>query len=332
MRKILIIYSFLSVIRLNAQTHMLTIYRKDGTVTKFPFSSKPVMNFNDYYLTLRTNIEEVAYPINNIRKYTINETEQELNPKDIIIHDDELLHYENSSSIKNCNITYLRTFKDTEWQSLYVPFELTSSQLQNDFELAVINNFHQYDDNNDGKYDRTVLEIKAIKEEKTLLPNYPYLIKAKETGLKTIYNSNTTLYSTDICSIDCSSVEIKYSFIGSYSKIEDLRALGYFYLDGGVLNKAFSSSDYLSPFRWYMQMTSRGSQFKDNPIIVNSARIYIKEIQDDSFTEIKDFKNNVGLSSVTTYSVNGQKINNPNIPGVYIMHMTDGCIKKIFVK
>ena len=328
---IFILCSMLLVQQLKAQTQLLTIYRTDGTMTKFPFDSKPVITFGDNYLILKTNTTEVSYPINNIRKYTLNEIKQDLNSKEIIINDDELLFYENLSDIDNCNIKYIRTFNDTHWQPLYVPFELTSFQLQEDFEVAVINNFHQYDDDKDGVFDRTELEIRQIKDEETLLPNYPYLIKAKEIGVKTICQENATLYSTEICSIDCSSVEIKYSFTGVYSKIENLRALGYYFLDGGVLNRPQSSSNYLSPFRWYMQMTPRGSQLKDDPIIVNSAQIRIREIQDD-ITENKHIKVNDIAIPTRTYSVNGQKVITPHKSGVYIMHMSDGSIKKVFVK
>ena len=73
--------------------------------------------------------------------------------------------YINETDVKNCDITYIRTFDDTEWQSLYVPFEIEAVNYSEDFEFALINNFHQYDDNNDGIFDRIELEIKQHKTE-----------------------------------------------------------------------------------------------------------------------------------------------------------------------
>lgn len=313
-----------------AQSRLFTIHKKDGTTVNYLFRDKPVVTFSGDDLLLTTSEVVVTYPIMEIYKYTINEINTDFNSKDIIINEDILISYENASNIENCNITYIRTFNDTEWQSLYIPFELDILQIQSDFEIAIISNFHQYDDNNDGIFDRTVLEIRRVTNNERLLPNYPYLIKAKTPGLKTIKVYNTTLYSTEQASIDCSSVEIRYTFTGTYNYIEDLRSFGYYYLSDGTLNRPTSSLCSLQPFRWYMMMNSRGSQFKENPIIINSKKIDLKIIGEETNDIIGTKPNDV--IPVATYSIDGLRKPITSSKGVYIMHMNDGSSKKILIK
>ena len=56
---------------------------------------------------------------------------------------------------------------------------------KDDFEIAYINSIRQYDNNSDGAIDVTIMDVIKI-ENGSLLPNTPYLIKAKSTGEKTI--------------------------------------------------------------------------------------------------------------------------------------------------
>lgn len=56
---------------------------------------------------------------------------------------------------------------------------------------------HQFDDDEDGVVDRTVLESVKLKEGSSTEPNTPYMIKAKEIGEKTITLTDATLYATE---------------------------------------------------------------------------------------------------------------------------------------
>ena len=85
-----------------------------------------------------------------------------------------------SEEIAYENITYTREFMNTEWQALYVPFEIPVTEaLLADFEFADLNDMRQYDRDDDGVKDETVLEAFKVKSG-TLKANYPYLIRAKE--------------------------------------------------------------------------------------------------------------------------------------------------------
>ncbi|MBR1788972.1 MAG: leucine-rich repeat domain-containing protein, partial [Bacteroidaceae bacterium] len=56
-------------------------------------------------------------------------------------------------------LTYTRTFSNTDWQALYVPFPMKYDDWKSDFEVARINNLHQWDDDDNGTIDRTKLEV-----------------------------------------------------------------------------------------------------------------------------------------------------------------------------
>ena len=153
-------------------------------------------------------------------------------------------------------VTYTRTFSNTSWQALYVPFSMDYDEWSTDFEIARIYNFIEYDDNDDGVFDRTYLVIQKKKSGSTE-PNYPYLIRAKSTGDKTLVLNNKTLAPAESNSIDCSSVDYLYTFTGSYTKVTNMYANGYYALSGGALKVASNESVVLGAQRWYMSETSR---------------------------------------------------------------------------
>ena len=314
---------------LYAQSEVLTIYMNDGNTLNYSLDEYPKISFDDKDLKVTTNKVEVSYPLCEVKCYSLESSEASYNPRDIIIDEDELSSFLNASEISDCNIVYKRTFDDTEWQSLYVPFDIDISCLNEDFDVAVINNFHQYDDDNDGTFDRTVLEIKKVTSRKTLMANWPYLIRSKASGEKTISILDATLYPTEAYSIDCSSVELKYTFTGTYETISNLKTNGYYILKGGRLEKSYTSTETLPPFRWYMHITPRSEQFKNNPIILQSRAIEIVEIAGDT-TSIEDVNDSKAFLQTETYRIDGTQISSYN-KGLYIMKMHDGSYRKVVV-
>ena len=314
-----------------SQSEVLTLYKKDGTKVQHSFIDKPIIYHQGENLVVKTEAIEVVYPFGDVVKYTVNESKQEVTLKKIVIDNDNLTEYINETDIDDCDITYIRTFGDTLWQSLYVPFEIEPAKFADDFEFALINNFHQYDDNNDGTFDRIELEIKRCDPTKVLQANYPYLIRAKECGTKTMEIGETTLYATEDFSIDCSSVEFLYTFTGSYTTITDLRKKGCYYLDDGYLTKAYKSSQELEPFRWTMTIAARGSQYKDSPIIVGSQKIRVRIFGESNTTDIEDVES-TSVAPVEIYDLNGVRHSSAKKSGLYIMRMKDGSYKKVFIK
>lgn len=313
----------------NSQNKLLTIYLNGGKKVTYTFSSRPVISFTNDNLIVKNTEQEITSPLSIVTKYTVNETEQIFDPNHIIIDEDETKNFHCDSYFSNCHISYYRTFDDTEWQPLYVPFEIKTESLFDEFQIATINNFHQYDDDGDGISDRTELEIKKVITSETLLPNYPYLIKAKSTGRKKVDIYNTILYPTEQHSVDCSSVEILYSFTGTYNLLSDLRSDGYYNLTEGQLVPIVSSYDVIPPFRWYMTMMPRTNQFKDSPIILCKSNVRIMVVNDE-IDGIDDVNMDVGNTIIHT--INGYKVDNFYGNGIYTIRNNNGLTKKIMIK
>ncbi len=225
-----------------------------------------------------------------------------------------------SNDDKECeSITYTRNFKNTNWQALYIPFSMSYDDWKDDFEVAKINSFYEYDMDDDGEIDKRVLEIIKVQSGE-LLPNHPYMIKAKITGEKTITVENTTLYATEESSIDCSTVETKYSFVGTYHTVTGMKTAGYKFLSGGALCNASSDATALSPFRWYLMTESRGGQLKDSGSAAIKIRVVGEEDEEeaDAIEVVK-----ADSASGKIYGVDGRMVSSDGSteglkPGIYI--------------
>ena len=114
-------------------------------------------------------------------------------------------------------LNYARNFGGTNWTTWYVPFELTlTPELCKKYAFSRINNVHQYDDDNDGVADRTIVESFNQAEGVTLKANYPYLVRALTDADKkmTINLTEVALAKAESKHIDCMSVDNTYTFTG----------------------------------------------------------------------------------------------------------------------
>lgn len=157
-------------------------------------------------------------------------------------------------------LTYTRTFNNTNWQALYIPFSLSSEEWESQFDIAEIHNFIEYDDNDDGTFDRTYLVV-LNRHSGNTDPNYPYLIRAKATGTYTLTLSDKTLQPAQNNSVDCRSVKNLYTFTGTYQPVTTMYANGYYALSAGALNRANSADVKLGAQRWYMEITPRSGGY-----------------------------------------------------------------------
>jgi hypothetical protein len=235
--------------------------------------------------------------------------------------------YTNDFQLDGQKILYTRTFNNTKWQSLYIPFSMSYDDWKDDFDVAYINGIRQIDTNNDNIIDKTIMDIERI-ENGSLIPNIPYLIKAKTTGKKTISVSNATLYEAEENSIDCSTTISKYTFTGTYSTISAATLIEkqYYAMGGGSIIMTDGKSN-LRPFRWYVKAEAR------NPIynITNAAKTITVSVGGD----IEEC-NTTGMSLVLQESqpqslihdLNGKAVNGKALmPGIYIKNG-----KKIVIK
>lgn len=199
-------------------------------------------------------------------------------------------------------LTYARSYNG-EWEPLYVPFCIDVEALNEDCQLAEIVGVNQLDENKDGRPDYTILEI-SIMESGITEPNIPYLIRNRYAGNQVMAFKGVPVYPTEINSLDCSSVQMKYTFMGSY----EARPISDIYtIQDGVLQQ----SDSTAPFRWYMTASNRKDSSFELP-----ARIKIMTVED-----VIDGVNNL-ISAPTRagsemYDLLGRRIAKP-VRSIYI--------------
>ena len=215
-------------------------------------------------------------------------------------------------------ITYNRTFGNTNWQAWYAPFAIDHEQLKEDFDIAEINDIHQYDDNHDGVLERTELEIVKVLSG-SLRANYPYLIRKKQAGEYCFVVEDATLEAAENTTIDCSSVKIKYTFTGTYSGVlgEEMYNNGYYALSGGAMVQAADNTVGLKPFRWYMSAESRNG--------VAPAKVIQIRLADET-TGIEGVETFEQTKETVYHDLNGRRVKNPT-NGIYIVNG-----KKVFIK
>ena len=177
-------------------------------------------------------------------------------------------------------ITYTRNYAHTGWQALYVPFDIPYDEISDNFDAAELNDVHQFDDDGDGAFDRTELEVLRLKAGDVIVHNTPYVIRAKAAGEHTITLTDATLYAAEETSRACTSVKRRYEFRGTYAGVSgaDMLSEGYYAFAGGTLRKAASASAALGGFRWYVSVTDRATGLPVSPAALpEKMRIVEKE-------------------------------------------------------
>ena len=232
-----------------------------------------------------------------------------------VLLQDEQTSFELESNISCDKITYTRNFTNTTWQPLYVPFEIpVTEEFLKDFEIAYINDARQYDHNDDGKKDETIIEAFKIKTG-TLEANYPYLIRAKEIGEKTITVTDATLYKAEENYIDCSSVYDTYTFTGTYERMSSDDLSGCYSLSGGLWSPV-AEGGVLGAFRMYLRIESR----KSNAAPAQAIRMRV--IGDGETTDIGELESIDNEEQPTIiYDLQGRRVKNTkSLKGIYVVN------------
>lgn len=222
---------------------------------------------------------------------------------------------------------YKRQYLNKEWHALYVPFTLQYSDWSAHFDVARINAFYQYDDNEDGIVDRQVLEAIIVKPGNgNLKANHPYLIRPKTTGSYSFNIPASRRVAQKVNSVSCSTLEAKYTFTGNYSNITGLKSAQRYRLRGGSLSVPDKDDEVLPPYRWYLTVDDLGNQLAP----AASSRIDINVLGEDDVTDIK------GATPLTPdenkrsiYDLQGRRMNNDSQlrPGLYIINNKKCVIK-----
>lgn len=223
-------------------------------------------------------------------------------------------------------LNYARNFGGTNWTTWYVPFELKlTPELCQKYAFSRINNVHQYDDDNDGVADRTIVESFNQAEGVTLKANYPYLVRALTDADKkmTITLTEVELANAESKHIDCMSVDHTYTFTGTYNEMGE---------GGNEANSPLSLFDYSDGNMWlnfhslpaqrhYLVITPRNGS---TPTLA-PARVMLQVIGDETVTGIVNLYGR-DKRSAETYDLSGRRVGS-NQRGLLIKNG-----KKVFVK
>ncbi len=217
---------------------------------------------------------------------------------------------------------YSRQYLNKDWQALYVPFPLSYSDWSAHFDVARINAFYQYDDDEDGVVDRQVLEAILVKPANgSLKPNYPYLIRAKQKGTFNLTLDPAKRVAEEINSVSCSTMEARYTFTGNYSDMTGMKSDGKYRLRGTSLSIPDSDEEVLPPYRWYMTIDDLGNQLQPS-----AARVNLRILGEDGTTVIEDIDAQDGVTSA--YDLSGRKVNESQMrKGIYIINNNKRVVK-----
>ncbi|MEE1359073.1 MAG: hypothetical protein U0K50_04540 [Segatella copri] len=266
-------------------------------------------DYHDYYATSDGSIE--AKPNDDASAFTVEA---------FTLNDATVYNSQAEFTVKE--LTYNRSFAHDKWQAVYVPFELKCDQIPADYEVATINNFHEFEQK-DGSFN-TVLEVKPVKNSITIPALTPCLIRMKQAPetaeAKTLQFTNVSFAAAADKKIDCASVTRYYQFLGTLNAKVGFDTTSDFVINEGELWKAGSDTE-LNPQRWYLNASDRtGSEL--NPS-VQLSRIAIHVIGGDDTTGIdgiyvKTDTEDVSSSRQGIYDLQGRKLSVEPTSGIYI--------------
>lgn len=234
--------------------------------------------------------------------------------------------YTFASGAEAAQLNYTRNFGGTNWTTWYVPFELKlTPELCQKYAFSRINNVHQYDDNNDGLADRTIVESFNQTEGMTLKANYPYIVRALTDADKAMFITldNVTLAKAESKHIECMSIDYVYTFTGTYEEMSD---------GGSASDSPLSLFDYADESKWlnfhslpaqrhHLVITPR----EGNAPSMAPARIMLQVIGEEAVTGIVSLYSR-DKRSTETYDLSGRRANS-NQRGLLIKNG-----KKVLIK
>lgn len=230
--------------------------------------------------------------------------------------------YDSKAEFTVTNLEYKRSFSHDKWLAVYVPFSIDCGQLTEEYEMATINNFHEFEQK-DGKYN-IVLEVKPVTNGTTIPALTPCLIRMKQAPetaeAKTLQFTNVSFAAAADKKIDCASVTRYYQFLGTLNAKTGFDTTSDFVINEGELWKTGSDTK-LNPQRWYLNASNREGSLL-NPS-VQLSRIAIHVIGGDETTGIdgiyvKTDTEDVSSSRQGIYDLQGRKLSVEPTSGIYI--------------
>jgi len=218
--------------------------------------------------------------------------------------------------------TYSRTYKNTNWQAWYVPFDLTlTSDVLSQFSFAKFAGTYTEDD---GTF---FISVTRMSEGDVVKANTPYLVQAKTASTETqvLTLSDAILYTAEENGFSMNSAEKTVTIQGIYNTKTATNGDSEWYAFGGGKYIKASVGQTLSPYRFYMTITNR----EDNPYASspNPTEVKIKVLGEDE-TGLSPIPSAIERGEPSVYDLSGRRIAKERATkGIYIING-----KKVFVK
>ncbi len=227
-------------------------------------------------------------------------------------------------------VTYRRTFSDNDFNSLYLPFNVSVDDFK-DCEFYIINMFHQDDTDGDGVLDAISLEVNKVPSGSILRANHPYLFKYTGTTFDDALEFTMTdvdVKATESATFECSSMTYKYEFTGNFQgktaeEYADYYVIGVDATSGKTA--LVHPTGQLPAMRWAMKMTARESQLVSTPAEAPAKVSIIIKGENDA-TGISSVESDTDINTV--YGVSGVR-KSTITKGLNILKTKDGHVTKI---
>ena len=235
------------------------------------------------------------------------------------------LAYDSKAEYTVTSLEYKRMYSHDKWVAVYVPFAIDCSKLPDHMEMAIVNNFHEYEQEG-GSY-KVVLEVKR-KTSGTIPALTPCVMRLKTAPIGGESETYTMLFSNAMFSpaednyVDCSSVTRYYKFTGSLAGIAANNFNGDtdFVLNEGTLYKT-NTETTLKAQRWYLSATDRNISGTPSSAMLRSISLRVIGDSDGDVTGIEDV--HVVTEKVTSvrdgiFDLQGRRLNSEPTNGIYI--------------
>lgn len=162
-------------------------------------------------------------------------------------------------------LTYNRTFYTNVWNPWFVPFTATVEELADNgvTDVAVIESIHNYDMDEDGVVDKTVLEV-IKKTSGTVKAGVPYMVKTGDSyTYPMVFTDRVMDASTNAKTVHTETGSAAYDFMGTYSGLTaaDLASSSHYSLneEGKMVHRTLN----ILPQRWYMKEVGKENVYEE---------------------------------------------------------------------
>lgn len=223
--------------------------------------------------------------------------------------------------MQDCTVgtfTYVRTFYTNVWNPWFVPFDMTVSDLAENgvTEVATIESIHNYDTDDDGVVDKTVLEV-IKKNAGTVKAGTPYLVRTGDSyTYPMVFSEGMTLKaSTDKRKTHSETLTSSYDFEGTYTGLDasQLSEGSYYSLNehGAMVHR---TQNILSQ-RWYMREVHKDNLYAEDSAPA-SARVLVIQVvgEEDETTGIRRMYDDDALryDDDIVYDLSGRRLVAPH--------------------